>query len=897
MKTAELLTVVRLFFVFILSVIAPFSGHCAAYTSLLSWTGWVGSPKVTEAWRDASGEISKLSFKGNNPPLLFTYDYKAADENGGTVSELENNQFYVILDSQPGDQFNFCFRTPPALSTGHFPSPPVFKKPVTGQAMPDIQNGKVRQVSSTPDTGRWQHEYSASWRLPAGHQSLVLAIEDNDIGWVIEPECSGIFSESAALPSSSGSNTSVNKKTSSVDIFYRNKQAEKNGSGHSDDKSRFSGPLAIPGAPVTADNGEPFTSSSGGGFGSGDDLDDLFKKRPGGGMGPLYSFEWMSELVNSVILVPGIDGRIVKKQIWDTRVVLKIKQGWNEQDIIISQELWDKIRAANLERSSGLFLALSRNPDNPEAVIDHYLSSKPAQPLQTEDYRRHAQQGFILSPEQLRSVSVFPGHVPIGIGHSGGIGQAGNQKGDLGPSSYAQSQRENGRQNQGSRRGSESDGSDGDDGSGGSPNSRLCENCNKPVLAFDKCKECLDRESSVLEQEPTGKQPGQDGEETEAVEQELSDDEQEPTEELSSEMEQDSEAPNEADPSAVHVFQWFKTLESDGRQRGDCFRINDYYNFPELYKLLTQSLESDKNTLSQFNSKWVRFLNGSLSLYHLISEVGELAKSRGIEDYDEVTRILKALAVDRDKFEKETALKEFRNELLNYLTSNNHLASDAPGKVFYSGLGQQEKAELIEFIYEIFSKTGFRLNNETFPSRFITIAMLNKLARDVYAKYGFGLPNLDYYGLPRIIMWGCGNCGQHSFITPYNRRFLGKFASEDFHLVGLTVAMNNSGYFQHAEDMFTAMVLIRSMHGQRLRDMFPAHVSFAEGVPSEQLELLENFSTKANEQLVKLLEAAEPEKKDKFIHSMFLIFGMVPGELSDELSDPQPVPVTQAADM
>ncbi|WP_257291614.1 hypothetical protein, partial [Endozoicomonas sp. ONNA1] len=118
MNAAGLLTVVRLFFLFILSVTLPLVGHCAAYTSLLSWAGWGSSSKSIETWEDRSGEISKLSFRGN-------------------------------------------------------------------------------------------------------------------------------------------------------------KQAEKNESGHSDDKSRFSGPLAIPGAPVTADNGEPFTSSSGGGFGSGDDLDDL----------------------------------------------------------------------------------------------------------------------------------------------------------------------------------------------------------------------------------------------------------------------------------------------------------------------------------------------------------------------------------------------------------------------------------------------------------------------------------------------------------------------------------------------------------------------------------------------------------------------------------------------
>ncbi|WP_422137167.1 hypothetical protein [Endozoicomonas sp. ALC020] len=890
MKNAGPLTMVRLFFLFILSVILPLSGHCAFYTSLLSWSDWGSFSKVT----DTSGEINKLSFRDNKPPLLLTYDRKAVDENAKTVSELANNQLYVILDSQPGDQFNFCFRTPPVLSTGNYPTPPVIKKPVTGQGMPDIQNGSVIRVASTPDSVRWQHEYSVRWRLPAGHQSLVLTIEDNENGWVIEPQCSGLFSESAALPSSSGINTSANKKTSFVDIFYRNKQAVKNGPGHSDVSSRFSG---IPGAADTADNSKPYTSSGGGGVGGNDDLDDLFKKRPGSGMGPLYSFEWTSEHVSRMTLIPGTDGQTVKKQIWDTRIVLKIKQGWNEQAIIISQELWDKIRGANLERSSGLFLALSRNPDNPEAVFDHYQNSNLSQPLQTADYRRYAQQEFIFSPKQLLSVSVFPGYVPTGIGHSGGTTQAGKQTANVGPPSYAQYQREYGRQNRGSRSGSESDG---DDGSGGSSDNGLCLICNKPVLAFDKCKECLDRESSELEQEPTKEQLPATGQDKEVPGSGNIFAEQESTEELSAATGQDSEEPvsgtEEADPSAIHVFEWFKTLDSDGRQRDDCFRINDNYKLPELYRLLTQSFVSDKNALSKFHSKWVKFLNGSMCLYHLVSEVGELAKSQGIEDYVEVTRIVKALAIHRDVFENETSWKQFRNELLDYLTTNNLLASDDPGKVFYSGLDQREKSELINFIFEIFSEASLWLNDEKVPSRFVTIAMLNKLARDVYAKYGFGLPDtdMDYENLSGIIMWGCASFGRYSFITRYNRKYLGRHASETLHFTGLRVTSDENDDFIDVEAMYTAMVLIRSMHGQRLRDMFPEHVSFAEGVPSEQLELLENFSIKANEQLVKLLEAAEPEKKDKFIHSMFLIFGMVPRELSNELSDPETVPSTQA---
>ncbi|WP_448217205.1 hypothetical protein [Endozoicomonas sp. 2B-B] len=892
----------RLFLSFILSFILPLAGHSSAYTSLLSWPDWGSSPKDTEKWGEASGEINKLSFIGSNPPLLLTYDRKTLEESGKTVSELEKNQLYIILDSQPGDLFNFCFRTPPALSTGNFPSPPVIKKPLTDQGMMDIQNGRMRRVESAQDSGFRQHEYSARWRLPAGNQSLVLAIEDNGNGWVIEPECSGILSENAVLKSSSGSNASDSKKASFVDIFYRNKQPVQNGPGKPDGSSRFSGPFAIPGTSETADNSEPYISSGGGGFGGGDDLGDLFKKKPGNGMAPLYSFELTSQPVSRMILVPVAGGQTVKKQIWDTRIVLKIKRGWNEQVIIISQELWNKIRGANLERSSGLFLALSKNPDNPEAAFEHFLSSQPAQPLQTEDYRRYAQHEFILSPKQLRSVTVFPGHVPTGISHSGGSSEAEKQMADLSetPPANTRFKQDNGRESQGSRGGN---GSGGDDGSGGSSNNGLCQNCNKPVLAFNKCKECLDRESSALEQEPTKKLLPLVGGVRKMPESGINVLEQEATEEQPLATRQDREIPvsgtKDADASAIEVFQWFKSLKLNDRRRANLFHTNHHYIFPEIYNLLTHSFFSDKNTLSDFHSKWISFVENNISLYDLILYVGELATSQGVEEHLEVTRIIIALALYRNVYIDEVALVRFKNELLNSLVDNNLLISDDSDQVFYSGLVREKKVVLINSIYQFFKKTGRLLQEETVPSGFKTIEMLNKLGRDVYAKYIFGFPVIDGQGFD-IIMWGYSSQGQYSFITPSNKNNLLEMPDhQTLQGLALNVSGDGSSKCEDVRGMFTALVLIRSMLSYRLSGIFPEHSLLAEELPSKELELLMDFTLKAREKLVEALELSEPEERDEFIRSMFLIFGMVPRELSNLLSwevNHEFFPLTQAAE-
>ncbi|WP_448217208.1 hypothetical protein [Endozoicomonas sp. 2B-B] len=530
--------------------------------------------------------------------------------------------------------------------------------------------------------------------------------------------------------------------------------------------------------------------------------------------------------------------------------------------------------ATHIKWSSGLFLALSRNHDNPEAAFEQYLSSNPAQPLQAEDYPRYAKQEFILSPKQLLSVSFFPGFVPSGTSHSGGSSQAQRQMTNLSetPPADTQFKKDYGRQNRGSRDGG---GSGGDDGSGGSPNSGLCQVCKKPVLAFNKCKECLDREPSVAEQELT--------------------------KELPSAIRQDRKTAvsgtKNADTSAIHVFQWFRTLKLKDRQRGNCFHRNDCYKFPQLYNLLTQSFMSDKNTLSKFHSHWARFLNYSMSIYELISEVGRLAKLKGIEDYVEVTRIVKVLAFYRDEFESETSLKEFGNDLLNCLTSNNIIASDDSDQVFYSGLDHQKKVVLVKFIYQIFKKTGQLLEDEMFPSEFETISMLNKLARDVYAKYAFGIPGPDIndQGLSEIPVWGSASQNEYSFITPFNIDiFLEITNHQPLHLLALNVSADQSLDVEDVKAMFTALALIRSMFGQRLNAIFPEHVNFAKDVTHEQIDLLSTFTLIAREKLVEILNLAKPKEKDEFIRSMFLIFGILPKDLSYEMCAPEPVTLTQA---
>ncbi len=850
MKVKRFLTMARLFLLFALSVILPVSGHSSAVSDLLSWAGWgdsFKSPKTTEF-------INKMSFIENNPSLHLVYDLKTADDKGKTI-ELEKNQLYIRLNSKAGDIFHFCFRTPPSLSAGNFPSPPVITEALTGQGMPDIQAGGMRVVELTPDSGGWQHEYLARWRLPAGKASLVLSVQDNN-AWRIQPECSGIFSQSTGLPSpsggnTSGNNTSDNKKLSFVDIFFRNPQVPENGFNNPDDTSRFNGPSVVPQTPETADNSELYTNSGGGGFGGGDDSDDLFKKRPGGGMAPLYSFELMSELVSRMVLVrlPDTNGQAVKKRVWDTRIVLKIKRGWNEQTILISQHMWNKIKGANLERNPRLFMALLRNPDNPEAAFDHYQSNNPEQ---TEDYRVYTEQEFILSPKQLISVSVFPGSCPTGISCPKGTETAAKDaRVDLKPPSYRQSQEAYSHHN---RRLFGESGNGEDDGSGGAPNNVYCQNCQrqKPVVFNNMCFDCANAGMVAFERGLSEPPPIVTSKEIPVAVAEW------------------------VDTSAIRLTRWLGELVYE-RRESDIFHSSHFYKKYELYNLLTENILQHKETLEKFHKYWVKFSRGSISAGNLILQVGVLAKNHGIDKHVEIARIVKTLARHRDIFETQAFLDQFTENKLASELIGNHLATyNELYNLVYSQVDSQKKKELMNFIYQVFKQTSDLLAEKTVPSNYDTFRYLGELSRELFKDYSFGFPNYRD-GQLDIIPWGFG---QHAFITPSNIHKLERnLQSQALYGLGFYISDNNPSTPEQVMAVFTGLAILSTT--------LTECGGFIHKLTQDQRQLFLYFAKTARKELINLLNSTSSEQKNAFLNSMFFVFGEIPRELADELAQEQ----------
>ncbi len=812
-----------------------------------------------------------------SPPLHLVYDAKKSDETSKTA-ELENNQLYINLDSKSGDTFHFCFRSANALSTkhysSHYPSPPVITRTSTGQSLPDIQVGEVRRAELTADPDRWQYEHLAKWRLPAGKASLVLSVQDNNNEWSIEPECSGIVSESTGFPPSSdgdtaGSHSYGDKKRSSVDIVFRNPKASENKLSNPGDTSRSNAPFAIPANPNIADNSESYTSS-GGGFGGSDDLDDPFKRRPGGGMAPLYSFEVMSKLVSRIILVPipgANEGTVKKKQawkqVWDTQIVLKIKRGWNEQTILISQQLWDKIRRANLERNSGLFLAMSQNPDNPEAAFDHYLNSNPEQ---TENYHGYTKQAFILSPKQLLSVSVFPGSCPTGVSCPKGEGTEKITKGVSGldltdPPSYAESQAAAYRRTSG---GSGS-GNEGGDGFDGTPKNGACQKCKqfKHIYRNDMCFECANNAMRVFEQS-------------------LSD----PAPVLTTKKIPVTVA-KVVDTSAIKLSRWLEKLVDTG-QDGRYFQHIIQCKRYELYRVLTETLLQYKESMKTFHKYWVKLSRNELSTAELILKVGELASNNGINRHAEVARIIKTLARHREHLETKYHFDRVKeNKLADILKESNLVTANDLYNLEYRLIGHQNKKELIDFIYQILQQTSHLLTDATVPSTSYTLMELSELSRELGKDYLFGLPiykdgNLD------ISPWGWD---QYSFITQSNRyRVETNTKLHTLESFGHFISEGNPSTPEQVKAILTGLAILSST--------LPETGGFRQKLSTEQRVLFSKFAETARKELVNFLNLTTPDQKYAFINSMFFIFGVVPTELADQLTQEQEpgfIPQEQAA--
>ncbi|WP_252178169.1 hypothetical protein [Endozoicomonas sp. 4G] len=843
MKTVRFFTMTRLLLLFILSAILPVASHSSAISNLLSWSGW-GSPFKSS---ETSGTISRMSFMEGSPPLHLVYDAKKSDEKS-KIAELEKNQLYIDLDSKSGDTFHFCFRTANALSTKHYPSPPMIIRTSTGQSLPDIQAGEVRQTELTADPGHWQYEHLAKWRLPTGKASLVLSVQDNDNEWSIEPECSGIVSESTGLPSSSDGD----KKRSSVDIVFPTPEASESRLSNSGDTSRSNAPFAMPASPNIADNSESYTSS-GGSFGDSDDLDDPFKRRPGGGMAPLYSFEVMSKLVSRIILVPALganEGTVKKKQVWDTQIVLKIKRGWNEQTILISQQLWDKIRRANLERNAGLFLAMSRSPDNLEAAFEHYLNSNPEP---TEDYRGYTKQAFILSPKQLLSVSVFPGSCPTGVSCPKGEGTEKNTKSVSGPGSseppsYAKSQAAYYQATYSGSGNGNGNGNGGDDGFGWTPNSGVCQKCKqiKSIYRNDMCFECVNNGTVVFEQSLNDPPPVVT---TEKIPVPL------------------------VDTSAIRLSQWLNDLVRKGEDT-IFFHNVLHYKSHELYKVFTETLFFHKEALNTFHKYWVKLFRNELSTGELILQVGELASHHDVDKHTEIARIVKTLASHWIDILTESSLFTIKeNKLADILKERNLVTSNELYNLECPVIDEQTKKELMNFIYHIFQQTSNLLTHEIVPSTRDTLFRLNELSRELNKDYIFGCPVYED-GQIDILRWGFA---RHTFTTTSNRHLIERNTQfQTLERLGHYISGCNSSTPEQVRAIFTALAI--------LSPVLPETHSFIQKLSDEQRELFSHFSETARKGLVTFLDSITSDQKNAFITNMFFVFGVVPKELADQLT-------------
>ncbi|UYM16874.1 WD40 repeat domain-containing protein [Endozoicomonas euniceicola] len=479
MKTIKLLVINQLLLLLALSFFLPMTGYGSAF-SILPGSMWRDSPS-----NKAAVKISQIVLANDAPSLHFSYEINKTPSD---FVQPEKNQVYTRWDGCKNDSLRICFRRAAKVFEGGYSYPPT----ISGSTELNVEMGEV-----TPDEGGWQSV--ASVRL-TGKGSGWLAIAGDD-GWRIAPDCSGIDSDDSSVLNRS-EKPSVDLVVPTALVLEKGNNAEDHGSPYSrrslPDISDITKQNNLPG-----DRDDLLTGSSGGG--SFDDLDDSFKRRPGGsGRRPLFFFEVTSRMHGVAVSIPGTAGQPgeVKKLVLRPQIILVIWRGWERQEIPVTSQMWCSIKRVGLDRDPGLFLALAESdPDKLKETLENYL--KKHSPL--ADVLSYHCEDLNLNPKagnaRLLSVSVFPGSCPSGVGCSGGEKEANGTMNDLprnNPDCYACN-------NHGQPVKSFGNNGGGGDGSG-NPEINSCTFCgNAQVNSNGLCTNCLmaKQEVSPFEVLPT----------------------------------------------------------------------------------------------------------------------------------------------------------------------------------------------------------------------------------------------------------------------------------------------------------------------------------------------------------------------------------------------------------
>ncbi|UYM16860.1 WD40 repeat domain-containing protein [Endozoicomonas euniceicola] len=477
MKTIKLLVINQLLLLLALSFFLPMTGYGSAFSILPEWM-WRDSPS-----NKAAVKISQIVLANDAPSLLFSYEI---NKTSSDFVQPEKNQVYTRWDGCKNDSLRICFRRAAKVFEGGYSYPPT----ISGSTELNVEMGEV-----TPDEGGWQSV--ASVRL-TGKGSGWLAIAGDD-GWRIAPDCTGIDSDDSSVLNRS-EKPSVDLVVPTALVLKKGNNAENHGSPYSrrslPDISDITKQNNLPG-----DRDDLLTGSSGGG--SFDDLDDSFKRRPGGNdRRPLFFFEVMSRMHGVAVSIPGTAGQPgeVKKLVLRPQIILVIWRGWERREIPVTSQMWCSIKRAGLDGDPGLFLALAESdPDKLKETLENYL--KKHSPL--ADVLSYHCEDLNLNPKagnaRLLSVSVFPGSCPSGVGCSGGEKEANGAMNDLprnNPDGYACN-------NHGQPVKSFGNNGGGGDGSG-NPEINSCTFCgNAQVNSNGLCTNCLTAKQEAAKEKPS----------------------------------------------------------------------------------------------------------------------------------------------------------------------------------------------------------------------------------------------------------------------------------------------------------------------------------------------------------------------------------------------------------
>lgn len=717
----------------------------------------------------------------------------------------------IVLDA--------CFRYTNELSTLP-PSRPQVS--ITGSTVNDHLTPSLSSVKFD----KHKHHYYFSARLNLNKNGQIKLSNINTGQWALDSDCSGIH-------------TNDDRRLSSETLVVLSSAAP---SEPAQDETKWPAPFPI----TSADQSQTDDGSYSTGGGYYDDSDNDFKKRPGDGFRSLPFFEYASKLGINLVPVANSHGNTLKLRQQYTlqmNVVLTLFQNGNAREVIISPELWNKIKLFGRYLDPQLVLHLTNNPFDPEQAYQDYLKELSKQSFPYPEGYIH----WLLAtlPDLIPvKTTILPVNTPTPVSHPGGETEKGNNNEGFTVSGGEGARGGHNIFGQWSSGSSERNNNGGDGGDDGNEKSLICQGCSKPITRLTRgqplCSECYvkSRQRAASQQKPLPNIKTQ-------------------------KVRSSAEVVVTTTPREVQAYQWLLSLPENEIDR-TLLTLNDY-RAEKLYQELCYQLRSKPDLLYELAKTMAEVATGSASMKDLLITVGVLAEKNGLDQHKVVSELLLTIIrYSSDLLKSDEAgtvnaarLQRLKGKLLSFSFGNRDFDNAELHPISDDGINTMRTK-----VYKMFTQLTHSMGAEQIPVTADFLEHLNELFGQLFGRFSFGVPiegEEGEEGEEEMELWGVFE----------EHRFMGRPDGPDLseprtiNLSDLHIYLQDDPlYFRHESILYMAGVVLGYELGMLEIDVLPDNL---------QTTLL-TFLSQAQKYLLGYLDANK-DYGENIADNMLSVFG------------------------